>query len=118
MSAINAITPQLRKCMLRLSSDHDGEVVAAAHAIARLLKSNRLDWHDLAQALCLPLPAVCPCNDDRDWRDLLAFCASRMNQLSSREKEFLRSIAKRRSDLTDRQHDWLESIAAKLRSTP
>jgi hypothetical protein len=116
MSTINAITPQLRKCVLRLSSDHDGEVVAAARAISRVLKSNKLDWHDLAQALCLPLPAVHPC-DDRDWRDLLAFCATRMSRLSSREREFLRSIARWRGDLTARQRDWLECIAEKLRAS-
>jgi hypothetical protein len=94
MNALDPIVPQLSKLVLLLSSNHDGEVIAAARAIDRVLKSSRLDWHDLAQAICLPLPAVLhPC-DDRDWRDLLAFCASRMNSLSSREREFLRSIAR------------------------
>jgi hypothetical protein len=115
MTALAPIGPQLSKLVLMLSSTHAGEVVAAARAIDRVLKSNRLDWHDLAQALCLPPPAVQPC-DDRDWHDLLAFCAARMSRLSSRECEFLRSIAKWRGDLTDRQRDWLEHIAEKLRS--
>jgi hypothetical protein len=110
------IAPQLGKLVRLLASDRDGEVVAAARAIDRVLKSCRLDWHDLAEAICLPLPAVQPC-DDRDWRDLLAFAASRMSRLNDREKEFLRSIAKRRGDLTERHRDWLESIAAKLRGT-
>jgi hypothetical protein len=115
MTALASITPQLGKLVLLLSSNHDGEVLAAVRAIDRVLKSSRLSWHDLAQAICLPPPAVHPCND-RDWRDLLAFCASRMSSLSSREREFLRSIARWRGDLTERQRDWLEVIADKLRS--
>jgi hypothetical protein len=67
MNALDPIVPQLSKLVLLLSSNHDGEVIAAARAIDRVLKSSRLDWHDLAQAICLPLPAVLhPC-DDRDW---------------------------------------------------
>ena len=114
ISTLAPIAPQLSKLVLLLSSNHDGEIVAAARAIDRVLKSHRLDWHDLAQALCLPRPAARPC-DDRDWRDLLAFCATRMHCLNGREREFLRSIARWRGDLTDRQRNWLESLAEKLR---
>jgi hypothetical protein len=114
MTALAPIGPQIGKLVLMLSSNHDGEVVAAARAIDRVLKSSRLDWHDLVDAICLPLPAVQPC-DDRDWKDLLAFCASRMSHLNGRERGFLRSIARWRGDLTEKQRDWLESIAEKLR---
>lgn len=116
MNAPAPIAPQIRKLVRLLSSSHDGEIVATARAIDRVLRSHRLDWHDLAEAICLPAPTVRPC-DDADWRDLLAFCASRMNRLNSREREFLRSIAQRRGDLTPRQRNWLEAIANKLRST-
>jgi hypothetical protein len=110
------IAPQLGKLVLMLSSNHDGEIVATARAIDRVLRSHRLDWHDFAQAICLPAPAARPC-DDADWRDLLAFCASRMNRLNSREREFLRSIAQwRGQNLTERQRNWLEAIADKLRN--
>jgi hypothetical protein len=113
--ALAPIAPRLGQLMLLLSSNHDGEVVAAARAIGRTLKSHRLDWHDLAEALCPPLVPVGRPINDRDWRDLLAFCATRMHRLSSRECDFLRLIARRRSDLTPRQRDWLEIIAEKLR---
>ena len=46
----------------------------------------------------------------------LAFCASRMNYLNIREREFLRSIAQWRGNLTERQHQWLEAIADKLQN--
>jgi len=112
---LTPVAPRLSKLIPRLASNHDGEIVAAARAIGRTLASHRLDWHDLAQAISLPAPAVRPC-DDADWRDLLAFCASRMNLLNGREREFLRSIARWRGDLTERQRKWLEAIAEKLRS--
>jgi hypothetical protein len=107
-TALAPIAPQLGKLVLMLSSNHDGEVIAAARAIDRVLKSSRMDWHDLAQAICPPA-------DHCDWHDLLAFCASHMIRLNSRERDFLQSIARRRSDLTERQRNWLEYIAAKLR---
>jgi hypothetical protein len=110
------IGPMLGKLIPRLASNHDGEVAATARAIDRVLRSNRLDWHDLAEAICLPLsPAIQP-RDDRDWRDTLAFCATRMSRLSSREREFLRSIARWRGTISERQRSWLEAIADKLRS--
>lgn len=34
-----------------LSSDQDGEVVAAARAIGRVLKANGQDWHDIVTVL-------------------------------------------------------------------
>src|SRR5947207_2196578 len=93
--AIALLAPQLGKLVLLLSSSHDGEVVGAARAIDRVLRSNQLDWHDLARAICRPVPGVSPRDnsDWHDWRDLLAFCAPRMSRLNSREREFLRSIA-------------------------
>jgi hypothetical protein len=105
-AALAAIAPQLGKVVRLLASDRDGEVVAAARAIGRILRSNGLDWHDFAQALCP--------DNQRDWHDTLAFCAAHMGALNSRERDFLRGIARQRSDLTPKQRDWLESIAAKL----
>jgi hypothetical protein len=116
MNALTPLAPKLAKLLPMLGSTFDGEVVNTARAIETALRSCRLDWHDLAQAICAPLPAaVHPC-DDRDWRDLLAFCACRMSLLNGREREFLRSIARWRGNLTERQRDWLEAIADKLRS--
>lgn len=37
-----------------LSSDNDGEVIAAAKAIGRVLKSEGLDWHWFAEQIRLP----------------------------------------------------------------
>ena len=42
---------KLNKLILMLSSDQDGEVVAAARAIGRHLKEQKKDWHWLAEKL-------------------------------------------------------------------
>jgi hypothetical protein len=44
-------SPVIGKLIPLLASDHDGEVLAAARAIGRMLASNGGDWHDLAAAI-------------------------------------------------------------------
>lgn len=48
------INRRLGQLILMLSSEHDGEVVTAARAIDRLLKSEQADWHDLVAAVQRP----------------------------------------------------------------
>jgi hypothetical protein len=45
------VNPLIATLIPKLASDHDGEVVATVRAIGRLLKSDGLDWHDLAKSL-------------------------------------------------------------------
>ena len=47
---------RLAKLVLMLSSDRDGEVVSAARAIGRTLRSGGTDWHAFAARL-LPIRA-------------------------------------------------------------
>ena len=49
LSRLNKMPPQIAKLIPRLASEHDGEVVATARAIERLLRSADLDWHDVAK---------------------------------------------------------------------
>ena len=52
MSAVLApVAPRLCKLLALLSSEHDGEIVAAARAIGRMLGNAGLSWHDLANVL-------------------------------------------------------------------
>lgn len=51
MGDISRISARLRALILMLSSDQDGEVVNAARLIGATLRSQQLDWHDLAKAL-------------------------------------------------------------------
>jgi hypothetical protein len=53
MSALTAaLVPMLSKLIPLLASDKDGEVVATAHAIGRVLKASGCDWDDLVARLC------------------------------------------------------------------
>ena len=110
--AIATLAPQIGKLVRLLSSDKDGEVIAAVRALDRVLKAHKLDFHDLALALC---PAGTPVRHRAgDWHDTLAFCAANMDRCAPRERAFLRSIAKWRGELSPRQRDWLEAIADRL----
>jgi hypothetical protein len=51
-----AFPPVLARLIPRLGSPFDGEVVATARAIERTLKSQKLDWNDLAASLTAPAP--------------------------------------------------------------
>lgn len=42
---------KLGKVLPLLSSDKDGEVVAAARAVSRILREAKLDWHDLSATI-------------------------------------------------------------------
>lgn len=47
---------RLSKLLPMLSSDKEGEIVAAAGAITRTLTSAGFDWHDLTNRLSMPTP--------------------------------------------------------------
>lgn len=101
---------RLRKCVLLLSSDQDGEVLSAARAIGRTLTSLGLDWHDFASALtgtALPAPAdrvervlssldaVATHPADRLWIGRLSRYYARHGRLSERQMAVLSDIAGR-----------------------
>ena len=54
MGDLAVVGPKLTKLILLLSSNQDGEVVAAARAIGRTLSGAGMDWHSLAKALSAP----------------------------------------------------------------
>jgi hypothetical protein len=50
------LPPVIALLIPRLGSSFDGEVVATARAIERTLKSQKLDWHDVAAAVTAQAP--------------------------------------------------------------
>lgn len=52
------VRARLRPLVLRLAGEQPGEVVAAAAAIGRVLKSAGLSWHALADAIAPPAPGA------------------------------------------------------------
>ncbi|MBP7334938.1 hypothetical protein [Niveispirillum sp.] len=59
-----SITTKLAKMLPMLASDRDGEVVATAAAIGRVLAGAGASWHDVAALLSLP-PAQRPATAER-----------------------------------------------------
>jgi hypothetical protein len=77
-----ATRDRLEKLVRMLSSDKDGEVLAATAAIRRVLATEGLDIHNLADALCKPAHEPPPREppqretpeDDPDWHDIACRC--------------------------------------------
>jgi hypothetical protein len=108
MSALPiTITSTLCKLIPLLGSDKSGEIVATVSAIGRVLSANRLDWHDLASALCPPLV--------EDWQETLAYCAARNRCLRQRDREFIDSLSRWYGQPTPKQMAYLDGIARRLR---
>jgi hypothetical protein len=51
IARLDQIAPRLKKLLLMLSSERDGEVVNAARLIGTTLRRADSDWHDLAAGL-------------------------------------------------------------------
>jgi hypothetical protein len=98
-----ATRDRLEKLVRLLSSDKDGEVLAATAAIRRVLATEGLDIHSLADALCRPEPAAPHAEaksqsasasaDDADWHSVASECDARSDRLTVREQEFVSDSA-------------------------
>jgi hypothetical protein len=120
---LDQISGRLKKLLLMLSSDRDGEVVNAARLIGSTLRDSGHDWHDLACALtespkAKPYQQSARDHDhyaDGDWRMMRAHCLANMHLVRSREYDFLVDLDRWNGDLTARQFHWLSSIYARVR---
>jgi hypothetical protein len=129
------IAERLKKLMLLLSSDKDGEVVNAARAIGRALHTAGADWHDFAGLVDAPAStkthagkantgkANTSGNTDNtgnantgnaNWRAMLEYCLRNSTPLSSREQDFINSLGRWGGEPTPKQLAWLQSIYARL----
>lgn len=111
---------KIAKMALMLSSDNDGEVVAAASAIGRMLKVNGWTWHDLAAQISAQLEQ--PRIDVRwvaiweEGDEVLLNLISEMlheRELTEWQEGFLLSIdglIKRGSELTDKQRATVRKV--------
>jgi hypothetical protein len=105
-----------------LSSDRDGEVVAAARALGRTLAAAGDDFHDLAARIegatvrsAARRPEPTP-HAEEDWRDIVDWLFNeRSDRLRERELSFVQSVADWRGYLTEKQEAWLMSIHRRLR---
>jgi len=108
------LTPRLRQLLLLLSSNHDGEVLNAVHAIDRLLKAGGASWHDLVDGLAAESQPRRPGDESPSWREMRARCLQHPDRLREREAEFLESLGSWHGDLTEKQHGWLCAIYGRV----
>ena len=118
IAPLSQIAPRLKKLLLMLSSDRDGEVINAVHLIDAALRGVGADWHDLVGGLLAPTGTQSSHdNDDRDldWRVMREFCLQHLHLLRPREHEFITSLGEWHGHPTERQSAWLSSIYARVR---
>src|SRR5262249_294609 len=121
---------KLGKLLRMLSSDKDGEVLAATAAIKRTLATEGLDIHSLADALGRPAPraeakAQRAPHETADWSDaditywhnVACECEARANALTAREQKFVNDMVSRtwHAKPSERQRAWLLIILNKVR---
>ncbi len=124
MSNSASIPPQIAKLIPLLATEHDGEVVATARAIDRILKREGLDLHSLVEVLCEPKPVAfvppppSPEKEPETWGEIARWCRTRdAGDLSNKERKFVWDMVRRAGtgvQPTDKQLKWLHAIHMKL----
>jgi hypothetical protein len=117
MSTLAPIADRLGKLVRVLTSDHDGEVVAA-RSINRALKSAGLDIHLLVAVI--EHGGMNNAKPDRPiWHSVACECAAHPERLrSEKERAFIANMViwtKLGGDPTERQAKWLRSIYVRVR---
>jgi hypothetical protein len=119
-----AATDKLAKLVLLLSSDEDGEVLAAASAIKRTLAAEGSDIHALADALCRPQPQQKeeprrppPPPREDDWHGMACECQAHSDRLSEREQGFIDDMVEWTAfrEPSEKQQLWLLSMHRRVR---
>jgi hypothetical protein len=121
MALPSLIAPKIGKLIPRLASTHDGEVVATARAIGRILRAAGSDWHDVAAAMeGRPLRAAAAEPPGSTWRDLVDWLQRNdHNRLSAKERAFIDDMGDQlRSGRSPspRQGKWLHALHGRLRA--
>jgi hypothetical protein len=94
MTALNGTAPIIAKLLRLLASDKPGEVVAAAHALRRVLHSGGLDLHDLANVVEAAARNRALYGAD-DVLGMVRDCHRNIGCLTTKELELIRSVADR-----------------------
>jgi hypothetical protein len=105
---------RIANLILRLSSPFDGEVVAAARALDRALRSTGRDWHELVDVLTRPVLEPPPARPPALYE--IAIWLSDCGRLNAWECEFIPSVLSRLRagmNLTEKQEHCLRRTWAK-----
>jgi hypothetical protein len=110
--AIMSRDDKLKKLVPLLGSDKPGEVVAAAAALDRHLKSTGRDFHWLADAASSAPLGPAP---EQHWHTIVLECAEHKQRLSPKDREFLHGLMSY-DQPTPKQRKWLYDIERRVRS--
>jgi hypothetical protein len=121
VTSLAVVAPRLGQLVRLLGSHQDGEVVAAARAIGRTLKSAGADFHTLAATVEGSEPEVS--NRGEYWRDMARWLIDESGvKFSEKEQAFLHDMTTWPDEPSDRQAAWLrrifESAARQRARTP
>jgi hypothetical protein len=110
MSALSVVAPRIGQLVRMLGSDQDGEVVAAARAIGRTLKSAGEDFHSLAATIERSEPEVS--SDRAEYcRAMARWLIEKSGaRFSEKEQAFLHDMTAWPGEPTERQEAWLRAI--------
>jgi hypothetical protein len=143
-NAFAPIADKLGKIIRMLSSDKDGDVLAAAHALKRTLEGANLDIHMLAAGIeesngkkfteadaieiyqrgvedgrkAAKQNGTVSVDGEPSWNDIARECAAQIARLQPREREFISDMVAWTTHggmPTDKQAKWLRSIWARVR---
>jgi hypothetical protein len=102
MTLLRPLPEIVAKLIPRLASNHDG--VATARAIERTLKSQKLDWHDLAAAVIAPPTQW---DYEREWPRTKSPWPE--SDESAEIRAWLRAVSRE-----DWPNDWSQSFIANI----
>jgi len=124
---INQDPPRRRIALLvpRLGSSFDGEIIATAKAIERIMTAEGRDWHWLADVIREPVKVTTQGPQHSagsnnvpmtDWRSVVRFCQLYgVGSLSEKDIHFIDNLSMLRPQrLSQRQAEWLGDIASRL----
>jgi hypothetical protein len=108
------MSPKLAKLLRLLTSDKDGEALAATAAIKRTLAAENSDIHEFVDSLCRPQPkqAARPPPREVDAHYMALACRARGDRLSQREQEFVSDMIEWTAlrAPSEKQQAWLAAI--------
>jgi hypothetical protein len=132
------VAERLAKLIRLLGSDREGEVLAAAAALKRVLKENGSDLHDFADRLTAeretkPLDKAfadgfragyhaaeedAPTgNVVAEWHDIAKYCAAQIDRLQPHERDFVEQMVgwtRRGREPSEKQGRWLDGLYSRL----
>jgi len=139
MNVLAPIADKLGKLIRLLSSDKDGEVLAAVHGIRRTLASEKLDLHALADGINsgdgkssrverdLAWNAGYAAGraaeqhrryEDPSWHAIACECQEHSYKLREHERGFVDDMVRRTvhgGEMTEKQQQWLRALWVKIR---